>query len=308
MSTLKIASLVFVGPFDRYGYQYIYKTVLANLYAFSTRVYICSSSRNRIGVDDILAQFPDLEYISDVTTWLPVDEQGNEVFRLEKLVANCNKVLDMARSDGFDCAAIFAINQYLPEYNQSHFLTECERMLTEGEPFCWMYKRIQLANRLLETDRRLPWIINLHYPDPVLIEADAIRLPVSGGYYRSMLGDFRDKSNISTVDVPREMTVRDLEEMRCFIRNYDEINPGVDPTFIWERDKSMEIAKYSVKRFSNDPLSPTGQLIASYSRPDFISQYLLSVHPDNAPWHVKIGRSIKSRVEALPLFHYLKHK
>jgi len=135
-----------------------------------------------------------------------------------------------------------------------------------------------------------------------------LRLPDSGEYYRSTLGDFRAKNVISTVDVPREMTPQDLEELRCFIRNYDEINPGVDPTFIWERDKWREVTKYSAKQFSSDPLGPTGRVIAENSRPEFVSQYLLKVHPANSPWYVKLGRSIRGRIESLPSYKRFKWK
>jgi hypothetical protein len=123
-----------------------------------------------------------------------------------------------------------------------------------------------------------------------------------------MRGSFQDQNILTTVDVPREMTPQDLEELRCFIRNYDEINPGVDPTFVWERDKWREVTKYSAKQFSADPLSPTGQIIARNSRPDFVSQYLLRVHPANASWFTRFRRSASAHVGRLPLYKHIQRK
>jgi len=306
--TLKVAALVAVGPLDRYGYQHIYMPVLDNLSAFAARVYLCSSTRNRSGVDEILRRFSNVVYVSNENTWLPLDDHGQETFSLLPLMENTNKMLEIACADGMDCAVLFSINQYLPEENQRNFLDDCQSMIDNNEPFRWMYKRIQLGDRLQIVDRRVPFILNLHYPAVMVIEADSLRLPDSGEYYRSTLGDFRAKNVISTVDVPREMTPQDLEELRCFIRNYDEINPGVDPTFIWERDKWREVTKYSAKQFSSDPLGPTGRVIAENSRPEFVSQYLLKVHPANSPWYVKLGRSIRGRIESLPSYKRFKWK
>jgi len=297
MSPIKLAVLALIGPLDKFGYQHIYKPIIANISGFATKVYIISSARSRNGVDEILNLFPNVVYISDERTWLPVNENQEEVYRIMRPAENANLFLDIARSDGMDCATIFAVNQYLPEENWENYIADCADMIEKKEPFRWQYKRVQLGNRLFWTDRRIPHILNLHYPNPVKIDIDSIRLPETGGYYRSTLGDYRDKSSISTVDVPREMTPQELEDLRCFIRNYDEINPGVDPTFVWERDGWREVKKYSAKQFSTDPLSPTGQIIARNSRPDFVSQYLLKAHPENAPWHVKIGRSMKSRLD-----------
>ncbi|MBN1450071.1 MAG: hypothetical protein JW963_03575 [Anaerolineales bacterium] len=290
----RIAVLIAVGPLDRYGYQHIYMPVLDNLSAFAACIYLCSSTRNRNGVDKFLNLFPNTIYISNENTWLPVNNQGREVFSLYPLAENTNRMVEIARADGMDCVALFSINQYLPEENRKCFLEECLAMISNNEPFRWMYKRIQLGGRLFEIDRRVPFVINLHFPQRIMVEADAVRLPESGEYYRNTLGDFRDKKSISTVDVPRELTQQDLEELRCFIRNYDETNPGVDPTFIWERDKWREVTKYSAKRFSSDPLSPTGRIIARNSRPDFVSQYLLKMHPDNKPWYVRQGQRLKA--------------
>jgi len=297
VSSLKVALLVAVGPLDRYGYQYSYLPVLENLSAFATRIYMTSSTRSRVGIDEVLERFPNIVYKSDESTWFSLDENGNEHFSLSPLEANSNAMLDLARSDGMDCASIFSINHYLPEENQQAFINDCQNLLESGQPFHWLYKRIQLAHQLFEVDRRVPWVINLHYPEKLKIISDTLYFPESGRSYRSTLGEFQDKNFISSVDVPREMTRQDLEEMRCFIRNYDETNPGVDPTFVWERDGWREVKKYSAKQFSPDPLSPTGQIIAQNSRPDFVSQLLLKAHPENAPWHVKIGRSMKSRLD-----------
>ena len=152
-------------------------------------------------------------------------------------------------------------------------------MLTEDRPFEWLYKRIQLGGQLFETDRRVPFIVNLRSAKRCEIVMDGIRNPVTGEIHRNELGNFREKKNVSTVDVPREMTLCELEELRCFIRNYDEINPNVNPTFDWEKDKWIEINKYTHKTFSSDPLSPTGEAIARASKPDYVSQLILRQHP-----------------------------
>jgi len=307
-NSIKLAFLVSIGPLDKFGYQHIYKPVIANLCSFATRVYLISSTRSRNGVDEMLNSFSNVVLVSNERTWLPIEENEQETYRIAKLLESVNLSIDLARSDGMDCVVLFSINQYLPEENRDNFLNDCTAMIVSNEPFRWLYKRIQLGNRLQMVDRRVPFILNLRYPAAMVIEADSLRLPNTEEYYRSTPGDFRDKSNISTVDVPQEMTPKDLEELRCFIRNYDEINPGVDPTYVWERDKWREVKKYSNKKFSTDPLSPTGKIIARNSRPDFVSQYLLKVHPANIPWYVRQGQRLKSWVERKPVFHRLKGK
>ena len=263
-----------VGPLDRYGYQHIYLPVVENLSAFATRIYMCSTTRNRANVDSLLARFPKVEYISSEDTWFDMDSDGNEVFSNKKGEENVNLTLERMRQDGMDCGINICINQYVPERAREPLRQACKDILEAGRPFEWLYKRYQLGNRLFHTDTRLPWILNLQIDNPFVIRADSIHH--RDGHERYMIehGDFRSKDHVAIVDCPVEMTLQDLEDKMEFVSHYSELRPVTG--HLRDRDYIAYFTqKFSAKIISNERLDPTGLAIAQNSRSDFVSWIIL---------------------------------
>jgi len=289
---MKIGVICPVGPLDRYGYQYNYMTIMENLAAFATQVYIISSSRNR-DLHDLLSRFPNVDYIFNEDTRFDVDATGNEVFSMEKLEHNVNLALQKCKEDGMDCAIQMHINQYVQDRNKDNLRRLCGDMLEAGRPFEWLYKKYQLGNRLFHADTRVPWILNLQIDQPFVIRADSIHHRDSHERYKIEHGDFRSKDHIAIVDCPMEMTWQDLEEKMRFLYGGSVLGANVDPCLGEYLSLPYYLRKFNQKLISNEPLDATGQVIARNSRSDFVSWTLLKHYQkvNAAGWFVRfLGR------------------
>jgi hypothetical protein len=272
---MKIGIVCPIGPLDRYGYQYNHTTVLENLSTFATRVYLCSSTRNRANVDGLLARFHNVEHISNENTWFDMDESGNEIFRISKVEHNINLTLDRCRQDGMDCAIQIHINQYVPSRNMENLRRLCQDMLRAERPFEWLYKRYQLGNRIFHTETRVPWMLNLQIDNQFHVRADSLHHNDGGQKYAIEHGDYRAQNRCAIVDTQMELTLQDLEAKQNFIRCYSELNPEANPRFDWNAYFPYFMRKFNAKLISNEPLDGVGQVIAHDSRKDFVSWLLL---------------------------------
>lgn len=283
---MRIGILCPVGPLDRYGYQYNYLVVIESLARFAMRVYLYSTTRNRANVDKILTRFPNVEYISDETTWFDLDKNGNEVFSMGKCERNNDLILRCCQDDGMDCAIHVHINQYIQQRAISSLEQVCRQMLESGRAFEWLYKKYQLGGRLFHADTRVPWILNLQIDNPFLIRADSIHHRDGDEQYRIEHGDFRSKDHLAIVDCPLDMTLQDLAAKMNFLRCYQELNPQATPRFDWNRYLPYYVRKLNAKKISDEPLDAAGRAIARNSRDDFASWAVLRCYrrPSAARW------------------------
>lgn len=272
---MKIGILCPIGPLDRLGYQYHAIPILRSLTAFGTKVYLCSSTRNRAQIDDILAAFPNVEYIAGPETWFQQDEQGEEVHDIFRITANATLAMEHARRDGMDVGISIHISQYVQDRVMAPLRATAQAMLDQGRPYAWLYKKYQLYDHLFHADRRVPWILNLHIDNPYAITPDSITHRDTSERILIEAGDYRNHDDIAIVDCPMERTPQDLVAFKDFTRFYAELNPNAPTEFDWDYIRDYYIRKFNAKRLSDEPLDATGRAIAATSRPDFVSHLLL---------------------------------
>ena len=272
---MKIAVLCPVGPLDRFGYQYNHMTTIRSFSKFADRVYLYSSSRNRANIDNVLAAFSNVTYISDERTWFSLDEQGNEFFRVADFERNNDVALTQAKADHMDAAVHVHINQYIEKGSMISLKEAIKTMLKRKFPFEWLYRRYQLVDKLFHADTRHPWILNLSIDNPYLLRADAIQHKDNGERYIMKHANYKGQDKIAVRDAGMEMTLQDLADVRNFTRGYVELNPNANPVFEWEHYQMYYMEKFNQKILSNAKLGVFGREIAQGNRPDFVSNLFL---------------------------------
>ena len=204
---MKIGIVLPIGPLDRFGYQNNYSLVVENLSNFATHVYICSLSRNRTYVDNLITQYPNVECIANEQTWFDLDSNGNEVFTIDGAIKQTNLGFKRCKQDGMDCGFLIHINQYIQARVMKPLRRKCRNMLKADRLFEWLYKKYQLGDRLFHSDTRVPWILNLQIDNPYVIRPDSLHQKNGHKSYKIEHGEYRSKDHLAIVDNPMEMTI-----------------------------------------------------------------------------------------------------
>lgn len=273
---MKIAIYCPLGPLDRFGYQYNHKLTVESFCALADRVYLVSTSRSVYGFEDLRAISDKVILLSNEQTWFQLGDQEQEVFDAWKPCGpNANIATAQARADGMDCIITMHINQYVPTQAVDEIKKDCTDMLENAQPYAWLYRRYQLADRLFHTDARLPWILNLRLPSSFEFGIDSIKDENTGEYLPMEIGDFRSLNHSATVDAGMELEIDDLVNVRRFTRNYIELRPHMTETYNWEEYHSYYAEKFKTKSLSNDPLDEFGKRLFQNTRESFVSHVIL---------------------------------
>ena len=280
---MKIGILCPIGPLDRFGYQYNTQPVLRSLTTFGTKVYLCSSTRNRAQIDTILETFPNVEYIAGPETWFPQDEHGDEVHAIFQITRNVTRMMEHARRDSMDVGISIHISQYVQDRAMEPLCAVAQRMLDDGRPYDWLYKKYQLHDRLFHADVRVPWILNLRIDNPFTFSPDSLTHRDTDERIRIESGHFRAHDDMSVVDCPMERTPQDLVDFKLFTQFYAELNPDAPTGFDWDYIREYYVRKFNAKTISDEPLDPIGREFAAASRAEFVSHLLLDRYQPPTP-------------------------
>jgi SAM-dependent methyltransferase len=273
---MKLALLSPIGPLDRYGYQNIYPVALESFSLLTERIYLVSSTRNNANVEGIKKQFPKLTYISNEETWYKLDDDGNEIFDIFQLNTNLDIGVEQIKRDGMDAVFLIAINNYIPEKAIPLLYQKAEKMLADGRPVEWGYRRFQIKNRLFVPDLKIVQFINLQIPKHYHFRFDWTESPDGEKLPRQDNGLFHEGVSEAVVDCAMEMTVKDLQDKLNFIKGYIQLNPNALPKFTFKHNvEGYYLPKYLDKTIARDSLDRFGQIIAQNSAPDFVSSYLI---------------------------------
>ncbi len=274
---MKIAVILPVGPLDRFGYQYNHDIVIENLCEFADGVFMGSTNRNRVGVDELLTHHPKLRYYADENTWFKLDQAGNEVWDVKWVMNRTNYCIDKAAEEGFDCALIIHINHYVPESNMIPLRQYCEKLVNEGAKYGWLYRKYQLANHVSKTCVRNPWIFNLRTSSIGRVGIGSFCDSSGQELARIQSGDFSDFESIAIVDAPMEQTLEDFEASRNFVRCYVEL-PGHHDKAVFEPMEFLEKyqTKFNAMKFSEGAFDQYGMKIAERTKEEFLSVYFMN--------------------------------
>ena len=205
---MRIASLLPIGPLDRFGYQHAADVVIRNHCDFFDKVYVIASSRM---VASLPYASPKIVFVQDDRSLFALDPRGNEMLDFPKLNENVNRVKDMALADGCELAAEIHINQYVPARNFGSLRAHCQAILDAGKPYGLLYKAYQYHDRVYFPSHRLPWIVNLRDHGPRLaFESDS--LFVDGQLQKIEDGRYASAADVSVMDIMGCYTVQDDRE------------------------------------------------------------------------------------------------
>ncbi len=278
---MKIAIVCSIGNLHRFGYHHIHEVVLKSFCSFADKVVLISSSRDA----KVAVRSSKIQLVSTAQTWFDIDENGNECYSIDKLVANMNQGLDILAAEGFDIALVIHINQYIPETKSENIQQYLQDFLHRDKPYTWLYKMYQCGPQLFEADRRLPWIYNLHYRNRYL------KGPDSTMYFRKWLfwswtkrvtiqsGLFKAFNKVSIVDVVGEITEEECKALWSFVDDRGGYHPGrsmlVNGVYYHDVFLKYMTGKLKAKHPSSEPLDTFGAAICQQSSPDFVCHELL---------------------------------
>jgi hypothetical protein len=287
---IKIGILCGIGPLDKYGYQYHFQTVLKSFSNFADKVFLSSSTRLNHSRDNITS-YKNVELVSNINTWLGLNDQGEEIFSINDSVRAVNHGLERMREEGYDIAINLCINQYIPPNAILHLNRVSEDIIKSNHAYAWLYKRYFLAGKLFHSDIRLPWIINLKH-EPHLFSAPDSLVNATGNVVGSIeTGDYRNYNDKAIVDIQFELTKKDLEEKVNFIRNYSDLQASkgkiVSPYFDEKTHFAAYQSKLNKKSVSADTLDHYGLSILSNIKETFISHdFMANYKPPSIPRRV----------------------
>lgn len=272
----KIAIVCPVGHFDRHGYQHVIRTCILSMAAFASRVILVQSVRSGQSLADILqAPVANVTLVSDERTWFEMRE-GAEYFDLNKIGANVNLGLEIAREDGFEVAIHAESNQYVPKATRKPLKATCAALLEGGYPYGWLYRRDQLADTTFHANLRRPWIFNLAMGVSVGEPDGAI---LDGHFIQHERGNWPARDGEALVDCPLEMSLADLSEKMAFFRSLVEWAPKRPAAFEWNYWRTYSVNKFRAKEKDGAALDIYGEAIAAISagHPEFLSHEVLGL-------------------------------
>jgi hypothetical protein len=205
---MRISGIVIVGPIQRLSYQYNAGLVLENHCQHFDHVYVISSSRE---TQDLPVRSSKLTFVSEPSTWFQLNDQGEEIFALDQLVANANRMKELATRQGDDFAILIDINQYIAPRNRAGLGTYCAALASEGSAWGYRYRAFQIRDHITYSDMRHPWLFNLRHPDAsrVRFAVDAVEEP--SGLTRAERGLFIDAPYFLTEIYPPVLTEADYQ-------------------------------------------------------------------------------------------------
>lgn len=270
---VKIAVVCPLGYLDRHGYQNVYRACIASMAAFADELYLVQSVNDRTGIDELIMQYDNITLISGLNTYFEV-ENGKPLFDLLRIRDNVNIGIDAAADDDYDVALCVEVNQYVPVHVRDPLGLECAEVRDHDQPYGWLYRRDQLADKTFIPNLRRPWIFNLNF-------GARLEIPDGASFDGKMIHHIRhawpEYNNISIVDCALEMTAKDLQDKLEFFRFYHEFCSKRPTSFDLEYWRQYSIAKFHQKQLDGEPLDVYGRAIAGVAalHPDFMSHDVL---------------------------------
>ena len=274
---MKLGLLVPVGRTDKFGYQYdnFTKLILSNHEKFADRVVIVASSR--YVKNELFENRPKVEYISNHKTWFK-QENGEEIFSMSHSAKNMNYIRSILEEEGYDLALQIHINQFIPESSFDALRKSCEKIVKKKRIFGWLYKSYQIGNVIFNSDRRVPWILNLKEAANWSFGADSIINKNTKKRIKIQTGNFRRYNEYSIRDFFGHFTLQDAEEkynftikeLKILTNTYNPNNPDelVFNKSVWSN--YME-RKFSLKKKSKKKIDIFERELLELRRDDFIS-------------------------------------
>ena len=219
-----------------------------------------------------MEQHGNLHYISNQDTWFQLDDDGDEIFDIWKVIDNVNYGLGLA-SMSSDCAIVLEVNQYVPPGSIDRLRRNCEKACADGELFGWYFRGDYLAGQMFHANLRRPWIFPL--PAKVRLTADGVLLDGVNIKLPHLRGNWPEENSGMVIDAQLELTPKDWEAKLNFIRCYKELEPSRSAVFEWDYWFPYMVNKYRKKHMGGE-MDEIGLKLFARRQPDFVSFMVLS--------------------------------
>lgn len=253
VGTMKIAIVCPIGDLNRFGYWRNARVCLESWKVLGD-LFLIHSSRTAIPFR------VEAEYIRGKNTLMKmVDDQ--EWFDHRLVADNTNVGIEAARKAGYDVAITICVNWYVEQPAAQHIEHVCQDMLLDKRTHEFLYRRIQIGERLFSADLETIAIVNLQQVKGNVVRVLVDRIEIDGQSITGLRGNFSHFDSEAYIDCEYEITLDEFKAKVADTRNYEDILPkrhGVDWAY-WERyyraraDKMIE---------SYDALLPVGMQIA----------------------------------------------
>ena len=234
--TMKISCILPIGPLWRMSYQYNCIMAIENAVQYYDHVYILSSSRE---TRELPVSSPKITFVSDETTWWPLDEEGREHVRMTDDFSYMDRGIASARDNGDAFLLLIELNQYIDAENAERLRAYCARLQRASLPFGHRYKAFQMKEYISYPNMRTPWLFNLQHPLSKTMRLKPDAITVDGREYRAERGRFRFAPFCVTDIFPAIYTEKDYVEKFHYSMKYTAYYYGLEPVCNWEQFVAM---------------------------------------------------------------------
>lgn len=214
---MSIAIICPIGDVSRFGYWRVAQACLHSWHDVGNLILIHSSRTDLpFGIR--------AEYIRDDSTLMQIVD-GKERFDHNLVAANANRGIAAARGAGYDVAITICVNWYV-EGRAAHAIFEkCRQMTIRERDFDYLYRRVQIGNRLFDSDRRSPCAINIDKVRGDVVKVLVDQIQIGAQHYTADRGGFAAHNDESYIDCEFELTIDEMREKMQDVRNYEDILP-----------------------------------------------------------------------------------
>lgn len=234
---MSIAIICPIGDVSRFGYWRVAQACLHSWHDVGD-LFLIHSSRSDLPFG-IRA-----EYIRDDST-LMQQVDGAERFDHRLVAANANRGIAAARGAGYDVAITICVNWYIEGRAAHRIFEKCRQMVIRERDVDYLYRRIQIGDRLFDSDRRSACVINIDQVRGDVVKVLVDQLQIGGQTYASDRGGFAAHNDEAYIDCEFELTVDEMREKMLDVRNYEDIlakRRGVDWAY-WQEYFTRHIGK-----------------------------------------------------------------
>jgi hypothetical protein len=269
---MKIAIICITGPISKWGYQHTHPLCIASQAEFADAVYLVQSTADRTGVDELMAQYPNITLISGPETWTHMPGSADTQPFCNNLAHIHFRNFDigrrLARLHGYGLILHMHGNWYVPRGGR---LREyCEAFYAGGARIGQIWRVFQFGDVLFKPGDSGDFLINCMGQEGRDIAEYEFALRLR--YYRRPADAIpSDAAECGIVDCSMELTVDELGRNATRYNDYRLQETGFD----FEKILPAYVTKFGKNAVDNRPLDYWGQQIAARTRPDFASYRIL---------------------------------
>lgn len=212
---MKIAVVCPIGNLNRFGYWRNARLCLESWLAVGD-LFLIESSRA------VAPLAVPSRVIQEESTLMTLDN-GAEIFDYRIIAANANRGMGEARALGYDVAVTICVNWYVEQEAARRIVEKCQRLPACGMIYDFLHRRLQMADRLFDSDLRSIAMFDLHQARGSVVKVLADQAELNGISIFRQRDDYTIFNAESYIDTEFELTTDELQDKLIDVRNYEDI-------------------------------------------------------------------------------------